>query len=303
MREITALYVVGTDAPEDIRFASPYDLFRRSDGMSTLLTACGEPPELLPDGGAPDYDKLAALCRALPLAPGHPLRRRILALLAEGFEWHDPRPDPAALWRHLTRFISPDAQENDLTLAVLARRMGAAPDAPDRRVRLTLPDGYAFVRPDPYHAALCRRREETGVALAPAERDLLFTQHVRETAEVCLAQARPLELIGPCGQLEQLARYLADARRLPVLVCALTDPEESDTPPAFPAGVRTALCLRGNASPAELTRKLTFCAARTPLLALDGVLLTVRCATDLGQLPLWRGILREFLETEENIRL
>ena len=44
-------------------------------------------------------------------------------------------------------------------------------------------------------------------------------------------------------------------------------------------------------------------AARTPLLALDGVLLTVRCATDLGQLPLWRGILREFLETEENIRL
>ena len=26
----------------------------------------------------------AALCRALPLAPGHPLRRRILALLAEG---------------------------------------------------------------------------------------------------------------------------------------------------------------------------------------------------------------------------
>ena len=100
-----------------------------------------------------------------------------------------------------------------------------------------------------------------------------------------------------------MARYLADARRLPVLVCALTDPEESDTPPAFPAGVRTALCLRGNASPAELTRKLTFCAARTPLLALDGVLLTVRCATDLGQLPLWRGILREFLETEENIRL
>ena len=83
MREITALYVVGTDAPEDIRFASPYDLFRRSDGMSTLLTACGEPPELLPDGGAPDYDKLAALCRTLPLAPGHPLRRRILALLAE----------------------------------------------------------------------------------------------------------------------------------------------------------------------------------------------------------------------------
>ena len=81
---------------------------------------------------------------------------------------------------------------------------------------------------------------------------------------------------------------------LPVLVCALTDPEESDTPSAFPAGVRTALCLRGNASPAELTRKLTFCAARTPLLALDGVLLTVRCATDLGQLPLWRGILREF---------
>ena len=67
MRKITALYVVGTDAPEDIRFASPYDLFRRSDGMSALLTACGEPPELLPDGGAPDYDSLrrcAAPCRS-----------------------------------------------------------------------------------------------------------------------------------------------------------------------------------------------------------------------------------------------
>ncbi len=66
-----------------------------------------------------------------------------------------------------TRFISPDAQENDLTLAALARRMGHL-DTPDRRFMLTLPDGYAFVRPDPYHAALCRRQEETGVALAPA---------------------------------------------------------------------------------------------------------------------------------------
>ena len=61
------------------------------DGSVNPADRLREPPELLPDGGAPDYDKLAALCRALPL-PGHPLRRRILALLAEGFEWHDPRP-------------------------------------------------------------------------------------------------------------------------------------------------------------------------------------------------------------------
>ncbi len=299
--KITVLCADGTGDPETVRFASPYDLFRKADGLPALLTACGEPPEMLPDGGASDYDKLAALCRALPQAPGHPLRRRILSLIAEGFAWYNPAPDPAALWRHLVHYTSPDSPEGDLTLAALARRMGAESVAPDGRIILPLPDCYTFVRPDPYHAVLYRGREAAGETLTPAERDLLFTQRVRETAEVCLARALTLEPVGACGQLEQLARYLTDTHRLPALVCAVTDPEKCDTPPAFPAGVRTALCLRGNAAPAELERKLTSCAARTPLLALDGVLLTVRCAADLGQIPVWRRILRRFLDRSDRL--
>ena len=284
--------------PETIVFSSPYDLFRDAQGLTGWLNACGESEDCLPGGRASDYDKLAALCRALPLSPGYALRRRVLTLLADGFGWRKTDPAPLELWSWLAEELSPGARNGDVTLSALAARFGADTGTADGRQVRILPEGYGFCRPDPYHAAICREKEAAGEVLSRAERDLLFTQRVRETAEGCLARSCPLELIGQTAQLERLADYLAAVHRLPELTCTLTDPACGDTPPVFPADVRAGLCLFGNDTPKELEAKLTAMAARTPLLALDCVRLMVRDATDLGQIGVWRGILQNFLNQE-----
>ena len=284
--------------PDTIVFSSPYGLFRDAQGLSEWLNACGESQACFPGGSASDYDKLAALCRALQLSPGYPLRRRVLALLADGFGWQNTNPDPSELWLWLADELSPSARNGDVTLSTLAARLHTGIGAADGRRLLILPEKYAFCRPDPYHVAVCREKETAGEALSQAERDLLFTQCVRETAEGCLARSCPLELIGETAQLERLAAYLAAARRLPSLTCTLTDPECGHTPPAFPAEVRAGLCLLGSDTPKGLEAKLTAIAARTPLLALDCVRLVIRDATDLGQIRVWQGILQNFLNQE-----
>lgn len=287
----------GHRAPADRIYTTPYDLFRDTPGLSALLATAGEVPALHPDGTAPDYDKLEALCRLLALMPGHPLQQRIPALLRQGFGWlgNDRAPDPVMLWRLLTDQLSPASAPHDLTLSALAERMGASFPDPSRCAVVLLPPTYHFCRPDPYHAAQYRKARDAGQPLPPEAQDLLVSQQVRETAEACLAGGRELELVGTGAELERLAAYLADQRRLPPLVCTMTDPEAGDTPPAPPGGVRVALCLSGSASPAALMQSLTACAVRMPLLALAGLRLTISATTDLGQIPILRESLQAFL--------
>lgn len=279
-------------------YTTPYDLFRDAQGLSALLAVAGEMPALFSDGTAPDYDKLEALCRLLALMPGHPLRQRIPALLRQGFGWlgNDRAPDPVTLWRLLTDHLSPASAPHDLTLSALAERMGASFPDPSRCAVVFLPPAYHFSRPDPYHAEQYRKARDAGQPLPPEAQDLLVSQQVRETAEACLAGGRELELVGTGAELEKLAAYLADQRRLPPLTCTLIDPESGEAPPALPGGVRVALCLSGSASPAALMRGLTACAIRMPLLALDGLRLTISATTDLGQIPILRESLQVFLK-------
>lgn len=284
--------------PDTTVFSSPYGLFRDAQGLSEWLNACGESQDCFPGGSASDYDKLAALCRALQLSPGYPLRRRVLALLADGFGWQNPDPAPSELWSWLADELSPGTRNGDVTLSTLAARFHTGIGAADERQMLILPEKYAFCRPDPYHVAVYREKEAAGETLSQEERDLLFTQLVRETAETCRARSCPLELIGETDQLEKLSEYLVAARRLPRLTCTLTDPECGHTPPVFPADVRAGLCLLGSDTPKGLEDRLTAIAARTPLFALDCVRLIIRDATDLGQIRVWQGILQNFLNRE-----
>lgn len=283
----------GAGAPDERRYTTPYELFRDAPGLTGLLAVCGEAPALHPTGDAPDYDKLEALCRLLPLMPGHPLGERLRHLLVQGLGWRsEPTcPEPAALWQFLSEQLSPRADE--LTLTRLAARMGAPFPAGDETVTILLPPAYRFCRPDPYHAATYRAEQAAGHALSSEAQYVLVSQQVREAAEACLADGRRLELLGTGTELEQLARYLADCRRLPTLTCALTDPEAGDAPLSLPFGVKTALCLPGDASRRLLSHRLRACAERMPLLALDGIRLTVSCATDLGQIPVLYELLSE----------
>lgn len=294
---ISLLYI-GTGDPAEKRYATPYDLFRDAPDLSALLAAAGESPALFPDGAASDLDKTEALCRLLPLMPGHPLRARITALLRQGFGWFgsDRDPDPTVLWQLLTDHTSPEHAERDLTLTKLARRMGASFPDPSRHTALLLPPTYRFCRPDPYHAAQYRAERSAGRPLSPEAQALLISQQVRETAELCLTTSRRLELIGTGAELEKLAAYLADQHRLPALICTLTDPGADRHPLTLPLGVKTALCLSASITQDELLHELTACAVRMPLLALDGLRLTVSSATDLGQIPIlretWQGLLK-----------
>lgn len=287
------LVYTGAGTPSERRYDTPYELFRDAPELAGLLAMCGEEPARWPNGDSPDYDKLEALCRLLPLMPGHPLGERIRHLLAQGLGWQSEQtiPDPVALWQFLSAQLSP--KTDDLTLARLAERMGAPFVRPDEAVTLCLPHDYRFCRPDPYHAAAYRADMAAGRDLPPEARDLLVSQQVRETAEACLADGRRLELMGTGAELERLTRYLSDSRRLPALVCVLTDPEAGDAPLSLPSGVRTALCLPGNASRSLLVRRLRACAERMPLLALVGIRLTVSCATDLGQVPIVYELLQK----------
>lgn len=293
-----SLVYTGAGTPDERRYATPYELFRDAPELAGLLAAAGEEPALRPDGAASDYEKLEALCRLLPLLPGHPLRRRIRHLLVQGLEWPDGggSPDPAELWRWLSDRLSPPA--DDLTLARLAERMGASFGSSGHTTTLCLPSSYRFCRPDPYHAATYRAEEAAGRVLPPEAQQLLLSQQARELAESCLATGDTLELIGAGAELERLAHYLSDCRRLPALVCTLTDPEAGTAPLSLPAGTRTALALPGDASPSLLAHRIRTCAARMPLLALAGVRLTVSSATDLGQLTILRELLQAFFAEE-----
>lgn len=297
-----SLLYIGADSPAEKRHTSPYDLFRDAPDLSALLAAAGESPALFPDGTSSDLDKTEALCRLLPLMPGHPLRARIMALLRQGFGWFgsDRDPDPTVLWQLLTEHTSPEFAERDLTLIELARRMGASFPDPTRHAFILLPPTYRFCRPDPYHAAQYRAELSKGRSLPSEAQALLVSQQVRETAESCLTTGQELELIGSGAALQQLAAYLADQHRLPTLTCTLTDPEADRHPLTLPLGVKTALCLSASATQEELLHKLTACAVRMPLLALDGLRLTISSATDLGQIPILRETLQGFLKRERS---
>lgn len=165
-------------------FFAPEDHARR---LTALVAACGADPRgTLTDGTVSDFDRWAALCRAMPRLAGHPLYLRVHALLEAAFGWTEPlcprnaaaswafcaeklcaevcTPSVLAAWCGATfcPALFPDREGSlwdgvtDLTTlqaAMAVRLTGKAGEQPKAPPAVwMLPDGYNFARPDPYRA-------------------------------------------------------------------------------------------------------------------------------------------------------
>ena len=243
---------------------NPADLLRlgADPALCRLLRACGV-DEAYITGGASDYDKLLALASALPLCEGHPLRDEVNAALTQATGIPAPLcPHTArAHWDAWVaiHFCGGHATATDLPAtcphcAPAAPRVIYATDctplpdpiaiqAPDLTAwsesltnslpkdgtpaLYTLPEGYAFTRPNPYHAGLAVQKAADGEFLTAKERDLLVTQALRvwglaltgkETAPLLLLQGGAPDAVTP------LLAYLSASKALPAMVWLPDDP-------------------------------------------------------------------------------
>lgn len=193
----------GTDAPVvglipdgmadrwDTVYTNPATLFfapeQDARRLTALVVACGADPRgTLTSGTASDFDRWAALCRAMPRLAGHPLYLRVHALLEAAFGWTEPLcpRNAAASWAFCAeklcaevctppvlaalcgaafcQALFPDRAGSlwdgvtDLTTlqaAIATRLTGKAGEPPKSPPAVwMLPEGYSFARPDPYRA-------------------------------------------------------------------------------------------------------------------------------------------------------
>ena len=124
-------------------------------------------------------------------------------------------PDPTAIGGE-----SPEAWSRALEAALLEAEAG------QRTVVFTLPDGYHFLRPDPYHAGLVVGKAFRGEVLTDGERDLLFAQALRVWG-LC-TPSRPILLRGgDPSAVTALLAYLEASKALPSLVWIPDDPADA----------------------------------------------------------------------------
>lgn len=246
---------------------NPADLLRlgADPALCRLLRACGV-DEACITGGASDYDKFLALASALPLCEGHPLRDEVNAALTQATGISAPLcPHTARLhwdaWVEIDHYGGP-VTATDLP-AVCPHCVPASPrvirvtdcaplpdptalQAPDitawshaledalptddTPAQYTLPEGYAFTRPNPYHANLAVQKTARGEALTAKERDLLVTQALRvwglalvgkETAPLLLLQGGSPEAV------TALLAYLSPSKALPAMTWLPDDPAQA----------------------------------------------------------------------------
>ena len=234
--------------------------------ITRLLRACGA-DEACIAGVASDYDQFLALAAALPYCAGHPLRDELNAKLTAATGLTVPLcPHTAqAHWEawveiHLygregtaTRLPSscplcPPAgptllRAADLTrlphpvavkapdLAAWSTALEDALPADGTLAQLTLPTGYAFTRPNPYHAGLAVSKVYRGEDLTAAEGDLLLTQALRVWGLALTRGENPPRLIlrgGDPAAVTALCAYLAAAKALPSLIWIPDEPPHAE---------------------------------------------------------------------------
>lgn len=233
--------------------------------ITRLLRACGA-DEACIAGIASDYDQFLALAAALPLCEGHPLRDEINAKLAAatgltvplcphtaqvhwnawvetrlyGREVAAQRPLPCPLCApvvptllrgaDLTPLPHPAAvKEPDLNgWSALLEKSLPVNGTP---ALLTLPEDYAFVRPNPYHAGLAVGKVYREEDLTLTERDLLLTQALRVWGLALARRADASQLIlrgGDPVAVTALCAYLAAAKALPALIWIPDEPARAE---------------------------------------------------------------------------
>ncbi len=284
---------------------NPADLLGlgRDPALARLLRACGT-DEACITGGASDYDKFLALAAALPLCEGHPLRDSLNATLtaATGLTAplcpHTAHPHWDA-WVEtylyggkVTDATIPSAcpyctppvptvwRENDLTrlpvptevkapdLSAWSAALESALPADDVPALFSLPEDYAFTRPNPYHANLAVGRGDAGNELTHHERDLLVTQALRVWGQAMLKKSWNGMLILRGGEPEAvtaLLAYLDTSRALPTLVWIPDDPADAEVVSGLYASVATGVDLSRCSSSEDRERKISAYAAVAPI--------------------------------------
>ena len=279
---------------------NPADLLRLGSdpALCRLLRACGV-EEAYSTGFASDYDTFLALASALPLCEGHPLRDEVNAALtrATGLTaplcphtarshwdaWVEiyhygghatatalpavcPLCTPAAPCvipaANCTRLLDPLAiQAPDLTAWSTALETALPTDGSP--ALFTLPEGYTFTRPNPYHANLAVGKTARGEALTAKERDLLITQALRVWGLAWAGKEITLLLRGgtPEGVTALLA-YLSASKALPCMVWLPDDPAHTEAVSGLYSEVGTGYTV-AKGEPLEVTesRKATYAKA------------------------------------------
>lgn len=246
---------------------NPADLLRlgTDPALCRLLRACGV-DEAYITGGASDYDKLLALAAALPLCEGHPLRDEVNGTLAKAtgvsaplcphtarshwdawVEIHHygghatvpelPTPCPLCASAAPCVIRGEDCaclpnplviQASDLT--AWSQALEAALPADGSPALFTLPEGYTFTRPNPYHANLAVGKTARGEALTAKERDLLITQALRVWGLAWVGKETSLLLCGGMSEaVTALLAYLDASKALPHMVWLPDDSAQAGT--------------------------------------------------------------------------
>ncbi len=164
-------------------------------------------------------------------------------------------PDPMTLAAD-GALTDPDAYATHLRAAV--SRAGAP-------VCLALPAAYAYVRPDPYHAALALRAVAEGRA-TDRDRDLLVAQTLRVIGEMP-PNAAPTVLLrgGRPDAILPLFSYLADCNRLPRAVYIPADPADVAPVVGLYATVGTGYAVSASDTPTARRDKEAAYAAVAPI--------------------------------------
>ncbi len=228
---------------------NPSDLLSldRDPAVIRLLRACGTDDSLLASGS--DGDRFLALAAALPLCTGYPL----VGVLTERLQaatglavplcphtapafwqafadryWFEREVPPVTcppLCPHCTPPAPIEWCFSDITvvpdplafsacdLPAWTARIAAFADTD--RLLLHLPSDYAFVRPDPYHAAEAVRAVSIDGG-TPEARSLLLSQAMRVLGETALSNGATLILRGGApSAVVPLFAYLQGCGRLP----------------------------------------------------------------------------------------
>ncbi len=134
------------------------------------------------------------------------------------------------------------------------------------RMLITLPSDYAFVRPDPYHAAAVLHALASGETVSSAEKNLLWTQILRIWGETLVERGGELFLPGGAARhVAALLDYLHGACRLPPMVWFPAEFADAETVSGRYAGVRIGLVCDPTVLSEDVNERMTALATCFPL--------------------------------------
>ncbi len=328
------------DMAENRAYTNPYELLSRGNkaAVSSMLAASATVTGVKVTEDAPDYDKFAALCAAMPQWAGHPLYAAMHGVLAHtvGSALPMTAANAPLIWKYFAAetaaapigvldalgklgvgtvhlCLTPDeltqladrawmSTDNRPTVipvlcldeprasaptdlaaytAALTEAIGALAAMGGTRVTVGLPDGWTFVRPNPYGAGEVLKKLSAGQDITHEEHCLWLAQRLRVIGQACVQHGVTFAVTGATStEVNHLIAYLTTCDGHGTLRYTPTVPGEM-TALLGALGVTFGLPLTAADTPQTIKPKLAAHAAHAPLGALDGVDVPVQALTDV----------------------